>query len=138
MFYKASSFNQDLSNWNVSSVKNMNFMFYEASSFDQDISKWNVSPETSMESMFYNASSFNQDLSSWASRVPYGLRVQDMFANSNCTCKTTPQRDLEGPFCASTCYEDEICPPEPTAAAVSDFISRGLLSLTVFMYFVTL
>ena len=37
------SFNQDLSDWNVSSVKDMEGMFNHAESFNQDISDWNVS-----------------------------------------------------------------------------------------------
>jgi len=41
MFNGTSSFNQDLSSWNVSSVSFMSRMFYGASSFDQDISGWN-------------------------------------------------------------------------------------------------
>ncbi len=65
MFDKASSFNQDISSWNVSNVKDMSFMFYEAESFNQDLSSWNVSKETKLVATFRGASSFNQDISSW-------------------------------------------------------------------------
>ena len=65
MFNGASSFNGDLSSWNVSSVTDMSDMFNGASSFNGDLASWNVSSVTSMSYMFYDASVFNGDLSSW-------------------------------------------------------------------------
>lgn len=65
MFYGARSFNQPIGNWNVSNVTDMYAMFYEANAFDQDISGWDVSKVTSMKMMFRTATSFNQDISSW-------------------------------------------------------------------------
>ena len=65
MFYGASSFEGDISEWDVSQVENMNSMFYSASSFDGDISEWNVSQVTDMGGMFIGARSFNQTLNGW-------------------------------------------------------------------------
>jgi surface protein len=65
MFNGASSFNGDISGWDVSGAANMGFMFQNASSFNQDISGWDVSGVANMGAMFRNASSFNQDLSGW-------------------------------------------------------------------------
>ena len=65
MFSDASSFNGDISSWDVSSVDNMSNMFFSAFDFDGDLSRWNVSSVTSMSNMFFFASSFNGDLSSW-------------------------------------------------------------------------
>ena len=65
MFSGCSSFNQDLSSWNVSNVTYIVDMFYGCSSFNQDLSSWNVSNVTNMENMFSGCSAFNQNLGSW-------------------------------------------------------------------------
>ena len=63
-------FNGDISNWNVTNVKNMKGMFYNAIKFNVDISSWNPSKCEYFGFMFYNATSFNRDLSSWTARIP--------------------------------------------------------------------
>ncbi|MBK3487657.1 BspA family leucine-rich repeat surface protein [Campylobacter fetus subsp. venerealis] len=42
MFAYTKNFNSDLSNWDVSSVKYMDWMFYEARNFNSDISNCDV------------------------------------------------------------------------------------------------
>ncbi|MCJ8314072.1 MAG: BspA family leucine-rich repeat surface protein, partial [Pseudomonadales bacterium] len=81
MFKGASGINQALNSWDVSSVTSMSGMFKGASSFNQDLSGWDVSSVTSMSSMFNGASSFNQDLSSW--EVSSVLRMFYMFNDAN-------------------------------------------------------
>ena len=65
MFYDASSFDGDLSGWNVSHVRDMSGVFWGASSFDGDLSGWDVSSVTNMKRMLSDASSFNGDISEW-------------------------------------------------------------------------
>ncbi len=73
MFADASSFNGDLSGWDVSRVMTMSQMFMGASAFNSDISSWDTSRVTLMNWMFLNATSFNQDIGGWNTR-----RVTDM------------------------------------------------------------
>ncbi len=60
-----SSFNSDISGWDVSSVTNMELMFAGAKAFNQDISGWDVSSVTNMGGMFAATESFDQNLGNW-------------------------------------------------------------------------
>ena len=63
LFYYNTTFNQDISTWDVSNVTDMYEMFY-GTVFNQDISNWDVSKVTVMSNMF-TLSDFNQDIGSW-------------------------------------------------------------------------
>ena len=63
MFYQA-PFNQPIGDWDVSSVTDMSFMFTD-SAFNQDIGNWDVSSVTNMNEMFYKISAFNQPIGDW-------------------------------------------------------------------------
>jgi surface protein len=90
-FDNAVAFNQDLSSWDTSSVKNMarafrgatnftgqglsswdvsqvqtfNAMFHSATSAVENLSSWNVAAATDMRYMFFRTTSFQFDLSNW-------------------------------------------------------------------------
>ena len=74
MFYY-SNFNGDISNWNVSNVEDMTGMF-ERSKFNGDIRDWDVSKVKDMPYMF-SLSSFNRDISNW--NISKDCDVRDMF-----------------------------------------------------------
>jgi surface protein len=63
MFPK-SQFNNDISQWDVSSAKDMNCMFQD-SQFSGDLSKWNVSPRTNVLCVFCNSKIKKETVQSW-------------------------------------------------------------------------
>jgi surface protein len=63
MFRDATSFNQDLSAWDVSNVTNMYEMFENASSFNQNLSTWNVENVS-------DCSNFSYDTPQWTQPKP--------------------------------------------------------------------
>ena len=81
MFSNASSFNQNISSWDVSKATNMNEMFSGAESFNQNISSWDVSKVTNMTRMFHNASVFNQDIGFW--NVKKVVDMTEMFHSAS-------------------------------------------------------
>ena len=65
MFDGYENFNCDLSKWDVSKVKNMKGIFSWCVKFNCDLSKWDVSNVTDMSFMFDSCKNFNCNLSKW-------------------------------------------------------------------------
>ena len=63
--FAQTSFNADISNWDVSNVTSFSRCFQGCANFNQDISSWDMSSATDASFMFYNATSFNQPIGSW-------------------------------------------------------------------------
>jgi len=79
LFYRNADFNQDIGAWNTSIVTNMSHMFYQASSFNQDIGSWDVSFVTNMYRMFYEASNFNGNIGGWGASTGAVTNMHGMF-----------------------------------------------------------
>ena len=132
MFSRASAFNQPIGNWNTASVTDMSHMFWRASSFNQDIGNWNTASVTDMRHMFSGASAFNQNLCAWRdNNFPYE-NCGDMFANSDCTFTEDPTLDNKGPFCASDCTTVSIIIESPSSWDAFLMLSLSLSSKNVY------
>ncbi|MEM6894777.1 MAG: BspA family leucine-rich repeat surface protein [Bacteroidota bacterium] len=78
MFRNATTFNGDISKWDMSNVTDMGLMFRNAIAFNRDISEWDVSKVVDFLSTFLGATAFDQDLGDW--EIP---NVESMFSMFN-------------------------------------------------------
>jgi hypothetical protein len=91
-FYNATTFNQNISSWDISNSTSIGQMFGNAGAFNNrespDIGKWDTSKVDLMNFTFYNATNFNQDISTWnvglvTPKPPIGFRTGSALITSN-------------------------------------------------------
>ena len=87
-------------------VTDMSELFKDLSTFNEDISGWEVGQVTNMSFMFYGTSSFNQNLCAWKDQFPYN-NATVIFLDSSCTFQGNPQIEKQGPFCAFDCTDSD-------------------------------
>ena len=87
MFYNASAFNGNISNWDTSDVTSFSAMFYISPNFNQDVSSWDVSSCTNFFFMFRQASNFSKNLAGWyVNGLNAGItNMLDMFRQTSMT-----------------------------------------------------
>ncbi len=112
MFEDASSFNADLSSWDVSNVSTMENTFFLATSFNGDISTWNVGNVTNMKGLFAGTSIFNGDISNWdVSNVATmsGMFTQASAFNQNIGgWNVSNVDDMEYMFYSATAFNQDL------------------------------
>lgn len=78
-FQNAESFDQDLTNWNVSNCNSFNSTFREADAFNSNITNWDVSNASDFTLMFFRAFAFNQNISGWVFNNVGNISFANMF-----------------------------------------------------------
>ncbi len=81
MFAGATAFNQPIGEWNTSNIDNAYGMFEGAISFNQDLSHWDLQKARDLSYMFQGASSFNQDIGNW--NVGNVINMSSMFTGAS-------------------------------------------------------
>lgn len=114
-------------------VLHMCFIFSGASSFNSDVSNWNISNVWSTEGMFYNAASFNQNLCAWREHFRYN-RAGNIFQHSNCNFKDRPQSYQKGPFCASSCIMPSPTHNPSLSYTVSSFLPKIVWFASLYLF----
>ena len=74
--------NIDISQWDVSNVKDMHNMFYGYKNFNCDLSKWDVSNVLGVTQMFTGCKNFDSDLSGWNFKYRKRLYTTGMFSGT--------------------------------------------------------
>ena len=82
MFRGATSFNQDFTTWDTSRVFAFDGMFRDATSFNGDVTNWDLSSSLDMPNMFRN-SAFNRDVTSWKNTFGIVRSFRNMFRGSD-------------------------------------------------------
>jgi len=112
MFFNASSFNQDIGDWDISNIIDLGGMFYGSSSFNQNIGGWNTTNVINMEAMFYGATSFNQNIGGWnttnVSNMNYLFAGANSFNQEIGSWNTTNVIKMEAMFYGATSFNQNI------------------------------
>ncbi len=112
MFKGALDFNQNIGVWDASKVINMNSMFESAFGFDGDIGMWKVDSLENMSSMFNGAVRFNQDISQW--NVSNVINLSFAFQNANAfdqdlnTWNVSSAVDMSSMFSGASSFNQDI------------------------------
>ena len=107
---------------------------FEASSFNQDISNWQPSSAISMAGMFLDATLFGQDLCPWGDDLTQpNFSAPEMFSFSGCPDTSDP--DLDASPISPLCYACNACfstRAELDTAVSLDWTAEGAFPYTTY------
>ena len=83
MYMRTLTFNQDIGNWDTSTITSMEQMFNNSPKFNQDLSAWDTTKVTNMEAMFTSCSTFNQDIGNWNTSNVTSMRSMFTYTDFN-------------------------------------------------------
>ena len=101
--FRGTSFDQDISSWDMSSAIDLTNMFIYCPLFNQDISSWDVSNVTNFSGVLRQATAFNQNLDSWD--VSSAIFMSSMFYGTNITLSTLSSWNISNVTSVSQMYQ---------------------------------
>jgi len=113
LFMSCSSFNEDISRWDVSSVTNMDWMFMGCATFNQPL-PWTVTSLTSADGMFQSCWAFNQPLSGWD--VSSMINMSGMFSDAKAFNQDLSSWDVSSVTNMSWMFNNAIAFNQPLSA----------------------
>ena len=132
MFHGATSFNGDVSDWDVSGVTDMHGMFLDAASFNGDVSDWDVSGVRDMGAMFYRAEAFNGDVSDWdvsgVTDMRYMFLHAEAFNGDISSWNVSGVRDMGSMFRSATSFNGDVSDWDVSGVTNMDYMFSGATS----------
>ena len=123
MFQQAWAFDQYIGDWDTRDVKKMGRMFEEAKVFNQNIGNWDTSSVTQMTSMFEKATTFNGDISSWDTSIvgdfSYMFNEASSFNGDLSSWDTSAATGFLQMFLDATVFDDDLSVHWDTTAATN-------------------
>ena len=92
LFRSDTTFNSNISHWDVSNVTSMSGMFMDAISFEQPLDKWDVSKVIYFQEMF-RRSNYNGNIENW--NVSNGINFKYTFYNNRYFNRNLSQWNIE-------------------------------------------
>ncbi len=115
MFRQNTTFNKDVSSWDISTILDMGSMFYGSNFNNGGVAlTWDMSNVTNINTMFSAMSAFNQDVSSWdtssVETMEYTFNNNTGFNQDVFDWDTSSVTTFEGFNAGTSVLEDKNCP----------------------------
>jgi len=133
MFEGAAAFNGDISTWKdrVGNVQDFSDFLKDATSFDQDLPDWDVSGSDDLDSFFEDATSFDGSLAGWTFSSTVGVDLSNFLEGATSfdqplsSWVTTSIDDTNDMFYGATLFDQDLSTWDVSNVTNMDNMFRG-------------